>query len=81
MDNAELVVGSLKLVDHVVYVGPHLLAESGWQFAFDFGETVATLCWTPETHGVELMAYGARPLQLEDLDIPGALEVLKGLVK
>lgn len=70
-----------QLWDCLVYSGPHLIAGEGWQLAFDFGETQASLVCAVDAAGLDLTAFGAKQLQLFGLDAEKAFELLKGMVQ
>jgi hypothetical protein len=64
-----------KLIDYLVYVGPHAISGEGWQFAFDFGHTQVSIYSTPDSRGVELLMFGDHQMWLNDvqMDEIGAL--------
>ena len=69
----------INLNQYLLYAGTHPWEEEGWQMAFDiFGVQVSIAC-TPETQGVELMAWGLFMKPLKNVTPVVARRVLERL--
>lgn len=65
----------------LVYAGQHPWEDAGWQIGFDFGKVQVSIACTPETRGVELMAWGLFLKPLEYVTPAMALEFLERMVR
>lgn len=80
MGNSDLMVIDWNLlVEYCIYVGPHLIAGDGFQAAFDFGSTQASVFCGPDSECLELMAFGDLQVQVQGLDAAKAFEMLMGM--
>jgi hypothetical protein len=64
----------------MVYAGPHPWEDAGWQIAFDFGKVQVSVACTPDTQGVELMAWGLFVKPLKHVTPVILVNVLKRLM-